>query len=107
MLNRIRFSLLKIPRLSNIRVSRLAGNNTEQENDDQIKKPVMPEPVQCCGSGCNNCVWLTYAEDLLKYYGDNYYKSNKGIESALKEIEKLEDENLKVFLQTELKLKKK
>lgn len=67
----------------------------------------MPEGVACCGSGCQNCVWLVHAEQILEYYGNNCAGSNEGIAKALGEIEKLEDENLKAFLRMELRMKMK
>jgi hypothetical protein len=33
----------------------------------QIKEPIAPEPYQCCGDGCKNCVWITYFEELEIY----------------------------------------
>ena len=31
------------------------------------KKPLkMPEPHECCGDSCSNCVWTTYFEALEK-----------------------------------------
>ena len=74
-------------------------------NKDEI--PTIPEGVACCGSGCQNCVWLVYAEKILDYYGNNYTSSNEGIAKALSEIEKLNDENLKTFLRMELRMKMK
>ena len=67
--------------------------------------PTMPDEVLCCGSGCQNCVWLEYAENVLAYYGQNYAQSNEGIHKALAEVDKLTDTNLKSFLNMELRMK--
>lgn len=73
--------------------------------EDEIKrknKNSPPEPpTTCCMSGCPNCVWLDYAEELIEYYKD-------GGEQAIKEInEKITDGNLKAFLLHELRMRKK
>ena len=57
-----------------------------------------PEPpMDCCMSGCANCVWIQYAEELKGYYSD-------GTDRALKEIDTIENESLKAFLKLELGL---
>ncbi|CAG2191882.1 unnamed protein product [Mytilus edulis] len=57
-----------------------------------------PEPpVDCCMSGCANCVWIQYAEELKQYYSD-------GSKRALKEIDTIENESLKAFIKLELGL---
>lgn len=66
----------------------------------------IPEfPGTCCGTGCQNCVWLQYADDLLKYYQKSRANTKENLEKALIEIEKLQDENLKAYLLMELKQK--
>lgn len=62
------------------------------------KGPPPEPPVECCMSGCPNCVWIIYAEELKKYYDD-------GGESAQKAIEQIENPSLKAFLKLELALK--
>ena len=86
-------------------IKKLAIEIYQEENS---KDQVEPEPpVYCCGSGCQNCVWLQYADKLLEYYGKNSEKSAEGLKKALKAVEQIEDENLKIFLQMELKMKLK
>lgn len=71
--------------------------------DDKTKQREKPSvPLVCCGSGCTNCVWLQYADDLIKYYSDNFGSSDQGIREAIKEIEKLDDVNLKSYLIMEM-----
>ena len=33
--------------------------------------PKEPEPHECCGDDCPNCVWVTYFEELEKYKKNN------------------------------------
>jgi hypothetical protein len=79
--------------------------NNKKENEKNKLDAIPPElPITCCMSNCQNCVWLQYAEDLLKYYGK---LDKKNMSKALKEIEKLEDENMKNFLLMEIRMKMK
>lgn len=32
-----------------------------------LKPPKMPDASECCGNGCNDCVWLTYFEEYAAY----------------------------------------
>ncbi|KAA0186531.1 hypothetical protein FBUS_09445, partial [Fasciolopsis buskii] len=32
------------------------------------RPPDPPEPGFCCGTGCENCVWLNYADAVFDYY---------------------------------------
>lgn len=59
------------------------------------KGPPPEPPVHCCMSGCANCVWIIYAEELKNYYGD-------GGEEARKAIEQIENPSLKAFIKLEL-----
>ena len=72
-------------------------NSTDKTRDE----PKMPEPpTYCCMSGCSNCVWITYAEQLSEILKDSG-------ESACREIMKnVEDPNMRTFLLTEMSLMK-
>lgn len=61
------------------------------------KGPPPEPPVNCCMSGCANCVWIVYAEELKNYYND-------GGEAAREALEKIENPSLKAFLKLELGL---
>ena len=55
-------------------------------------------------SGCANCVWLDYAEEVVRYF------DSKGMTSSLDELldtvdKNLEDPMIKAFIKMELKFK--
>lgn len=66
------------------------------EDDIQVPDP----PTTCCMSGCANCVWVEYAEELARLYKD-------GGRAAEKVMKTIEDPSLKIFLSLELKDKLK
>jgi len=74
----------------------------KRECEKQIEKELdLPDVSTCCGRGCANCVWLQYAETILKHY-ENSPESGKKLHEALN---KIDDENLKSFLLMELRHK--
>ena len=71
--------------------------NKDNDRYSIFRKDRPPEPpITCCMSGCDNCVWKEYAEQLIEYYKD-------GGEMIRKEIAEIDDPALKAFLQMELK----
>lgn len=61
----------------------------------------VPEPPDnCCMSGCANCVWIHYAEDLAKIYNDGGKKAKEQIERLVT------DTSLRMFLRLQLNEKK-
>ena len=78
--------------------SRCLSYSTPNEGDDDVELP--PPPTDCCMSGCANCVWLLYAEELAQIYKD-------GGRAAERVLEAIEDPSLKIFLSLELRQKLK
>ena len=79
----------------------VAGMSSD-ETKEPMKSAKVPEPPEnCCQSGCDNCVWIRYAEELAEIYRD-------GGTEAQKQIDKLiSDPSLKVFIKTQIKFAKK
>ncbi|KAK7870330.1 hypothetical protein R5R35_003718 [Gryllus longicercus] len=67
--------------------------NNLDSNDVEVPEP----PTTCCNSGCDSCVWIEYAEELLK-------KCKNGGDIAKNVIiQKVTDPSMKAFLLAELK----
>lgn len=69
---------------------------TQTEAEDNIQLP--DPPTTCCMSGCANCVWIEYAQELAVLYKD-------GGKAAEKVMKTIEDPSLKIFLSLELREK--
>uniref|UniRef100_A0A8C4WYH6 Oxidoreductase-like domain-containing protein n=1 Tax=Eptatretus burgeri TaxID=7764 RepID=A0A8C4WYH6_EPTBU len=70
----------------------------EIENHPTSSTPPLEPPTPCCMSGCHNCVWLSHADELLRYYGQS------GGDRAVHAVEKgVSDPSLRAFLIMEIK----
>lgn len=74
-----------------------AEDTTKDHPSKQQNFVLVPDPpTNCCMSGCANCVWITYAQELAAIYRD-------GGQAAEEVIRAIEDPSLKIFLNLELK----
>ena len=63
------------------------------------KAPEPPPDGLCCGSGCQNCCWLVYAEELLDFYKED------GKDKAFQALKNIPDLSAREFVKMELKMK--
>lgn len=100
--------ILKLSKVNKHGLVNASSFRTSARWDNEVgREGEPPIPVTCCGSGCQNCVWVEYAQKLLDYYKGKYSDGESGLRKALTEIEKLEDENLKTFIKMEINFRLK
>ncbi|TRY71080.1 hypothetical protein TCAL_10320, partial [Tigriopus californicus] len=76
------------------------SSNPKRFSENSSEPPDLP--VHCCMSGCANCVWLEYAEEVVKYYERKGAKLK--LDQLLQDIEdNLNDEMIKAFVKMEIK----
>ena len=77
--------------------SSLDDSNNQNCSQEHLDFVLIPDPpTNCCMSGCTNCVWITYAQDLAVIY-------KNGGKAAEEVLNSIEDPSLKIFLSFELK----
>lgn len=70
---------------------------SQKKASDGDVSDIPDPPTDCCNSGCDNCVWIVYAEELLNKFVNGGEVVRKKIE------EKVKDPSMKAFLLAELK----
>ena len=77
--------------------------SSSQGSDSSTSLPEAPSNM-CCMSGCANCVWLDYIDDMIKAYAKKGEKLD--LKVILQEIDdNVSDPMIKSFIKMELKTK--
>ncbi|XP_071797184.1 uncharacterized protein [Asterias amurensis] len=75
---------------------KLSGSSAFELKDPK-PMPQPPDPETCCESGCVNCVWIRYVQELMEH-------SPNDKEQVKKVLDQIEDYNVKMFVKMELDL---
>lgn len=86
---------------SDSNVSRRVNSNPGSEpkrlkSESNSENDLPDEPTDCCMSGCANCVWIQYAEELKS----KFCSSDKELRDLI--MSKISDPSMKMFLSIEL-----
>lgn len=81
-------------------ISKIIGNFVFISIIFFLFQKIPPPPTNCCMSGCANCVWIQYAEEVSSKL--------RGGSDAVREIimKEVQDPNMRSFLEMELRLLK-
>lgn len=109
MLSKLFLNVTKSPkRFVNPLMRRLCSGLTDHSNRDTDNssnkeaiegRQIPPEPTHCCNSGCVNCVWIKYAQELTQLFDNGDVIARKKIS------EKVEDPKMRAFLFAQLGLR--
>ncbi|EAT33859.1 AAEL013871-PC [Aedes aegypti] len=93
-----RFRILSNPASRLILARNFSAGKDGKGNNDPTGKNIElpPEPTTCCMSGCQNCVWIQYANELTKLLDDGGEQAREIV------LQKITDPSLKMFLRMEL-----
>lgn len=79
----------------NRRVNSSPGSDAKRLKSE-IETGLPEEPTDCCMSGCANCVWIQYAEELKS----KFCSSDEELRAII--MNKISDPSMKMFLSLEL-----
>ncbi|XP_032221097.2 oxidoreductase-like domain-containing protein 1 [Nematostella vectensis] len=82
--------------------------NTQASVPTSSKEQPPPSPPPaglCCMSGCQNCVWLQYVDDILQYYKENKAKGKENTVKVKDILQEIPDESVRTFVKLELGIK--
>eukprot|EP00088_Acartia_fossae_P001556 TRINITY_DN10609_c0_g1_i16.p1 TRINITY_DN10609_c0_g1~~TRINITY_DN10609_c0_g1_i16.p1 ORF type:complete len:119 (-),score=14.54 TRINITY_DN10609_c0_g1_i16:112-468(-) len=107
------WSLLSHFRINNgfVLTRRLCSKSSHEDYTKENTTPHLtsyglpPEvPSTCCASGCASCVWLDYAEEVIKYYEGK--SESLSCDQLLQDVEKnIQDPMIKTFVKMEIRNK--